>query len=510
MKSEGYHDKSTADRTSAGSVGTHHAVQTIAVGSVVSGTSVELASLADFSRVVKQREEKIVYYADNQGQNGRMFQGGTGNRLLPMAAGKQCFFMMADGATIYVDAKGFRNLEDAAPVLEAGFEDAQTFERARQLGISRGEEYETFVQSGLATYHDLLAARENGAEQSFRAFLDQKSVLAQRDPFFGRIRTLAEFCEHDVVGHMGASGYGEASELMSAGYVSANDRRAAVDEGYPGAEEYYEAKTLGAESREEFEHARKLGIKTATDLSNLRNLAAELNVRSVLQLPEKIAWSIFESSKPNAVLSPEYLKGELDRFLRSHRVNTVAPLVEGTASLISRMQEGGTTAALVYMDSNGVARRRTLSPSERSAAILDVSNIAWYGSNRETGGAASADSVLRIAEALSDLGVAKLIGIADATLPYDLASRDELQRIRSAVDLTVIKGDESADPHILEAAERLGAMIITNDRYQDWLKNHPWREQHVPRLRVEYSITDSVVRFGERDVELRDVPEKKE
>ncbi len=51
-----------------------------------------------------------------------------------------------------------------------------------------------------------------------------------------------------------------------------------------------------------------------------------------------------------------------------------------------------------------------------------------------------------------------------------------------------------ADPLLLEGARRLGARVVTNDRFRDWRDSHPWLAE--PGFLVQGQVQDGAVRLA--------------
>ena len=145
---------------------------------------------------------------------------------------------------------------------------------------------------------------------------------------------------------------------------------------------------------------------------------------------------------------------------------------------------------------------RWFTPLERKTAIVDISNVAWQNRNEDAGEKATLNNVLILLKALSALSFETVIGIADASLPHQIDEAERVEELRSVMELTLTPANQSADPHILEVARKRNAVIITNDKYREWIELDPWNQENVPRVLFPYEIQGGEVVFDEKAIEL--------
>ena len=153
---------------------------------------------------------------------------------------------------------------------------------------------------------------------------------------------------------------------------------------------------------------------------------------------------------------------------------------------------------LLFRDRAGAWWRRRFSAQERTRAIVDLNNSYWT----LAGPRAVEETGVRVAvieplvTELRELGVATLIGVADANLRYLVDRSVELEGMLD--ELVVAAGGTPADGEILDRAERRPALIVSNDRFRDWKRGSPWRRRNIERLRVPVGLergTDGAYRI---------------
>ena len=123
--------------------------------------------------------------------------------------------------------------------------------------------------------------------------------------------------------------------------------------------------------------------------------------------------------------------------------------------------------------------------------ILDGSNVMYWKDDTPR-----IETVREVVRHLSALGFTPGV-MFDANAGYLLSGQyrhhgamGRMLGIHSDRVWVVPKGTP-ADPYILNAARKLGARIVTNDRYRDWAKDHP-----------EISRPGHLIRGGYRSGEL--------
>lgn len=137
-------------------------------------------------------------------------------------------------------------------------------------------------------------------------------------------------------------------------------------------------------------------------------------------------------------------------------------------------------------------RRRREAP--QNWIVMDGSNVLYW--DRET---PDLSSVRHIVEILEEEGFAPVVWF-DANVGYLIGDRylgpgPLAKRLGLPVRQVLVAGKGTpADPLLLKDAERLGARVVTNDRYRDW-------EDSFPRIREEGFLVRGYIRGDEIGLE---------
>lgn len=144
-------------------------------------------------------------------------------------------------------------------------------------------------------------------------------------------------------------------------------------------------------------------------------------------------------------------------------------------------------AALVVFDTDGVPIRRRWTPEERSAAVIDLSNMAWTARHRASDAPLSLSHLPALVMALRSFGVGAVHAVADANLPH-IASDWEVWSAWTSRDahvtVEVVPGGTTADDVLLTRAEERGCLVVSNDMFRSWRRTRPWRRHSLWRLRL--------------------------
>jgi hypothetical protein len=129
-------------------------------------------------------------------------------------------------------------------------------------------------------------------------------------------------------------------------------------------------------------------------------------------------------------------------------------------------------------------KRRSTTPPKW--VVVDGSNVMHWKDNT-----ARIETVREVVKHLKDLGYSPGV-VFDANAGYLISGRyqhdENLSRLlglpRDRV-MVVPKGTP-ADPAILQAARGLGARVVSNDRYRDWVEQHPEVKDPNHLIRGDY------------------------
>ena len=118
----------------------------------------------------------------------------------------------------------------------------------------------------------------------------------------------------------------------------------------------------------------------------------------------------------------------------------------------------------------------------KKTAVIDGANIAYAEKSKE--GAPKVSNILAVRAALEKMGYEPIV-IVDASLIYEI---DDPQQLEALMDQQVVRqvpAQTDADYFIIETAENADAIIVSNDEYEPYKRDHPWlEERRVPVMIV--------------------------
>lgn len=133
-------------------------------------------------------------------------------------------------------------------------------------------------------------------------------------------------------------------------------------------------------------------------------------------------------------------------------------------------------AALEQAASDDPLRLLPLRRTPRGAAVVDGSNVAWFDQESLVHGLPRLRHITAIRRALWAKGFFPVVLYADANLPYSVDDRPALLKMRDRQELTLVDAGTSADEVLLREAKKLGALLVTNDKMEDWDPEHTVRK----------------------------------
>jgi hypothetical protein len=119
-------------------------------------------------------------------------------------------------------------------------------------------------------------------------------------------------------------------------------------------------------------------------------------------------------------------------------------------------------------------------------AVVDGSNI----SNMTHGRKASLDYLKQVRKSAWSEGYFPVITIVDASLPHQIDEPDELLAMIERGEVRIAPSGTPADALLIEEAEHLQAVLLTNDRLTDWPAAKKLEKRHV-------TLNDGVARIGD-------------
>src|ERR687889_2607125 len=107
----------------------------------------------------------------------------------------------------------------------------------------------------------------------------------------------------------------------------------------------------------------------------------------------------------------------------------------------------------------------------REVVIIDGANVAYE--ERSAGGKPKLSNLLRVRGELEERGLEAVI-IVDASLKYDIDDQSQLETLIRSQQIRQVPAGTDADYFIIQFADQLDALIVTNDRYRDYAERYPW------------------------------------
>jgi len=129
---------------------------------------------------------------------------------------------------------------------------------------------------------------------------------------------------------------------------------------------------------------------------------------------------------------------------------------------------GRVWAALEQAASDDPARLLPLRRVPRGAAVVDGSNVAWFDQESLVHGKPRLRPLLAMRRMLWSRGFFPVVLYADANLPYFIDDKPALLALRDHKALTFVDAGTAADEVLLRVAKQMDALLVTNDKMEDW------------------------------------------
>ena len=118
--------------------------------------------------------------------------------------------------------------------------------------------------------------------------------------------------------------------------------------------------------------------------------------------------------------------------------------------------------------------------------VIDGANVAYE--ERSAGGKPKLSNLLKVRRELEERGFEAVI-LVDASLKYDIDDQEQLETLIQSQQIRQVPAGTDADFFIIQFADQLDALMVTNDRYKDYADRYPW----VPERRLPYMIVKGEV-----------------
>lgn len=131
-----------------------------------------------------------------------------------------------------------------------------------------------------------------------------------------------------------------------------------------------------------------------------------------------------------------------------------------------------------------------------STAVVDGANVAYIEKSEKDEPKVS--NLIAVRRALQNKGYEPVI-IVDASLRHQV---DDPEQLESLLDEQVVRqapADADADYFILEMAEEMDALVVSNDEFEQYQDDYPWiEERRVPLMIVKGHVELYEQKMGEK------------
>jgi hypothetical protein len=127
-----------------------------------------------------------------------------------------------------------------------------------------------------------------------------------------------------------------------------------------------------------------------------------------------------------------------------------------------------------------------MSTGGKKMVVIDGANVAYE--ERSAGGKPKLSNLLKVRRELEERGCEAVI-IVDASLKYDIDDQEQLETLIQSQQVRQVPAGTDADFFIIQFADQLDALMVTNDRYRDYAERFPW----IPERRLPYMIVKGEV-----------------
>ena len=127
-----------------------------------------------------------------------------------------------------------------------------------------------------------------------------------------------------------------------------------------------------------------------------------------------------------------------------------------------------------------------MSANGKNVVVIDGANVAYE--ERSAGGKPKFSNLLKVRRELEEKGFEPVI-LVDASLKYDIDDSEQLEKLIQSQQVRQVPAGTDADYFIIQFAQELDALIVTNDRYRDYAGQYPWiAERRLPYMIVKGEV----------------------
>ena len=127
-----------------------------------------------------------------------------------------------------------------------------------------------------------------------------------------------------------------------------------------------------------------------------------------------------------------------------------------------------------------------MSANGKRMVVIDGANVAYE--ERSAGGKPKFSNLLKVRSELEEKGFEPVI-LVDASLKYDIDDQQQLENLIRSQQVRQVPAGTDADYFIIQFAQELDALIVTNDRYKDYAQQYPWvHDRRLPYMIVKGEV----------------------
>jgi len=122
--------------------------------------------------------------------------------------------------------------------------------------------------------------------------------------------------------------------------------------------------------------------------------------------------------------------------------------------------------------------------------VVDGSNVAFEEFSK--GGTPKVSNLVAVRKHLEERGFHPMI-IVDASLKHKVDDPDQLDALILSERIHQVPAGTDADYWVLETAQRIDGLVVSNDRFLPYQDAYPWIEER----RIPFMIIESLVQLYE-------------
>ncbi len=471
----------------------------IAINYIHGYRTIVLQQLKDFQAKIQQQNTTVVY---------------TYTASYPHNVPAQPYWILLEEGNMawLLPTSGYKTIADITQSKQQGFATPADFYTIQEQGFVTAEDYQICKRLGFKTKIDLDNAVKNGFEKALDSLKKWHKDNVIENSIF-------ELFYKDTIGvfyyeaiQRGFKNFEEFKKSVCVGFDTMELYKTANEKGFTNVKAYNDATKKGFSTYKEYGIARQNNIHTYVEYQLYQQLTAlktkldfstmeETHTYWLLQQLEcgkKIAlskiWELMDNEKEKITIE------------QKSKNNTFYKLPDWYSCKFTKLEDLRT-----FLSSNKVIRKQigthdtdgdlfektVPSVLTDKQIIIDGSNVAWYGKQKEKNESPSITSIALVIDALRKKGYKNILCLVDASLQHQVNDTALLEQLEKKKLIKSVPSKSVADSYIIKYAEQKNAFIVTNDRYRDWAQKNSWLADNIDHIRIDFMIVDKIVKFGE-------------